>query len=144
MGLFDFIGNVLGGPFSTDSGSTGPALPDNNPGMIAMANASKEMGIVQSNNQVLMAQTQAATMQLGILQNSQQAQFQTLAWLTERLDANDTKLQIAVENAKLQFAEQSDRHIEAMEGLKNDARELDIRAAEMNRGEEVVTSNFAA
>lgn len=113
-----------------DKSSTTQA-PDNNAGMIAMANASKDAAIAQSNNMVQIAQTNAATMQLGILQNSQNAQFQTLAWLTERLDANDTKLQIAVENAKLQFQEQSDRHIERMEGLKLDARELDIRQAEL-------------
>jgi hypothetical protein len=105
-------------------------MPDNNPGLEAMANASRDAAIAQSNAQVSIAQTNAATMQLGILKSSQDAQFQTLAWLTDRLDANDTKLQIAVENAKLQFQQESDRHVERMEGLKNDARELDIHQAE--------------
>lgn len=132
MGLLGGIGNVLdpAGLFSGGGGSDQPALPDNNPGLIAQANASRDAAIAQSNNMVSIAQTQAATMQLGILQSSQDAQFQTLAWLTDRLDASDTKLQIAVENAKLKMAEQSDHHVEAMEGLKNDARELEIRATD--------------
>lgn len=124
MGLLDIVGAIFGGGDS----SSGPTWPDNNPSMLAMANASRERSMAQSAAQVQSAQAQAATLQLGIQQNSMQAQFQTLAWLTERLDANDAKLQIAVENAKLQMAEQSGRHTEAMEGLKNDARELDLSA----------------
>lgn len=121
-------------------------MPDNNPGLEAMANASRDAAIAQSNAQVSIAQTNAATMQLGILKSSQDAQFQTLAWLTDRLDSNDTKLQIAVENAKLQQQEQSDRHVERMEGLKLDARELDIRQAELDKAKKdagsVETSSF--
>ena len=117
-------------------------MPDNNAGMIAMANASKDAAIAQSNNMLLATQTQAAVMELGILENSKNAQFQTLAWLTERLDANDTKLQIAVENAKLSFQEESNRHIENMESLKLDARELEIRAAEAGRPEMFDTSSL--
>jgi hypothetical protein len=113
-----------------------------------MANASRDAAIAQSNAQLSIAQTNAATMQLGILKSSQDAQFQTLAWLTDRLDSNDTKLQIAVENAKLQQQEQSDRHIERMEGLKLDARELEIRQAEMEAAKKdsssVETSSFMA
>jgi hypothetical protein len=116
--------SILGG------GGDGQAAPNPNDPTIAMANASLEIAKVQSNAQVQIAQTQAATMQLGILKSSQDAQFQTLAWLTDRLDANDTKMQIAVENAKLAFQQESDRHVEHMEGLKNDARELEIRAAD--------------
>lgn len=110
-----------------DSDDPNPT-PNNNPGMIAMADASRDAAIAQSNNQVQMAQTQAAVMQLGILENSKNAQFQTLAWLTDRLDASDTKLQIAEENAKLHMQQQSDRHEEAMKGLSLDARELEISA----------------
>ena len=119
-------------------------MPDNNPGMIAMAEASRDAAIVQSNNQLLATQTQAAVMQLGILENSKNAQFQTLAWLTERLDANDTKLQIAVENARLYSREESNRHVEAMEGLELDARELEIRAAESEKENMFDTSAFTA
>lgn len=104
-----------------------PNTANNNASMIAMAEASREASASQSNAQLQTSQIQAVTMQLGILQSSQQAQFQTLAWLTDRLDSNDTKLQIALENAKLHMSEQSNRHAEAMEALQIDARELDLR-----------------
>jgi len=141
--FFGTLGTILD-PFGLFSGGNsnetqGPSTPDPNAGLTAMANASRDTAIAQSNAQVQMAQMQAATMQLGILQSSQQAQFQTLAWLTDRLDSNDTKLQIAVENAKLQFQAQSDRHVEHMEQLKLDARELDIREAETAQA----TSSFS-
>lgn len=125
-------------------GGSKTEMPNNNPGLEAMAAASRDSMITQSNNQVLMAQTNAATMQLGIMQSSQNAQFQTLAWLTDRLDSNDTKLQIATENAKLQFQEQSDRHVEHMQQLKLDARELEIRAAEQEKAGGVATDSFMA
>ena len=105
-------------------------MPDNNPGLIASANASKDAAVAQSNNMVSISQTQAATMQLGILENSKNAQFQTLAWMTDRLNSNDTKIEIAREHANLQAQAQDDKHDENMKGLKNDARELDIRAME--------------
>ena len=107
--------------------------------------ASRDASIAQSGAQLQIAQTQAATMQLGILKSSQDAQFQTLAWLTDRLDANDTKMQIAVENAKIAFQQESDRHVERMEGLKNDARQLEIDAADRDRsGSGISTGSFLA
>lgn len=121
---------------------TSTMMPDNNPGLIASANASKDAAIGQSNNMVQIAQTQAAVMQLGILENSKNAQFQTLAWMTDRLDSNDTKLEIARENAYLQRQAQSDMHDENMKALKNDARELDIRAMEANRPASAETTDF--
>jgi hypothetical protein len=75
-----------------------------------------------SDNNVLVAQSQAAVMELGVLESSKASQFQTLAWLTERLDSNDTKLQVAVINAKKGFASESDRHLERMEELRLDHR----------------------
>jgi hypothetical protein len=159
MGLLDMVGNIFTGgladskgPLGLESilgggggGNGGNVAPDNNSGMIAMANASTEAAKAQSNAQVQIAQTQAVTERMGILQSSQQAQFQTLAWLTDRLDANDTKMQIAVENAKIAFQQESDRHVEHMEGLKNDARELEIRAVDeaKDRGS-VSTADFLA
>ena len=116
-------------------GSDGRPGGDNS-GLTAMADASLEASKAQSAAQVSIAQTNAATMQMGIMQSSQNAQFQTLAWLTDRLDSNDTKLQIAVENAKLQFQQESDKHLERMEGLKLDARELDIRQAELDKAKQ--------
>lgn len=110
-----------------------PKMPDNNPGLVVMANASRDVAIAQSNAQVQMAQTTAATMQLGILKSSQDAQFQTLAWLTDRLDAHDAKVQIAVENAKLSMERESDRHAEAEQGIKLDGREIEIRESEINK-----------
>jgi len=126
IGLGGWEGGLLGG---LGSRSGNDSAPDSNEGLIAMANASKDAAIAQSNNQLLATQTQAAVMQLGILENSKNAQFQTLAWLTERLDAHDAKLQIAVENAKLHAQEESNRHVEAMRQLELDARELEIEAA---------------
>jgi hypothetical protein len=119
-------------------------MPDNNEGMAAMAAASADAAKTQSNNNLLAMQTQAMVMELGILENSKNAHFQTLAWLTERLDANDTKLQIAVENARLRTHEESNRHVEAMEGLELDAREIEIRAAEAEKENMFDTSAFTA
>lgn len=150
MGFWSTVGKVMdpGGIVTGDGflsgGGAQPAGPDNNAGLIAQANASRDAAIAQSNAQVQIAQTQAATMQLGILKSSQDAQFQTLAWLTDRLDSNDTKLQIATENAKLHMAEQSDHHMEAMAGLKNDARELEIREFESKRAGGASLDGFAA
>lgn len=141
MGLLDAVLGGISSVLGVGSGELTP-IQDPNAGLIAMANASRDVAIAQSNAQVQMAQTQAATMQLGILQHSQDAQFQTLAWLTERLDANDTKLQIAVENAKLQMAAESNRHLEAMQGLRNDARELDIQEFERARAGEISMDLF--
>lgn len=124
-----------GTPGSSSFGGSddSPPLPDNNPGLIASASASRDTAIAQSNNQVTVSQTQAATMQLGILKSSQDAQFQTLAWLTDRLDSNDAKLQIAVENAKLSMTRESDRHAEAEGGIKLDGREMEIRQSEIKK-----------
>jgi hypothetical protein len=108
----------------------------------AQAEASRDIAIAQSNAQVTIAQTQAATMQLGILKSSQDAQFQTLAWLTERLDANDTKMQIAVENAKIAFQQESDRHVERMQQLKLDERQQEIDAADRQKAGQVSTDMF--
>jgi CRP-like cAMP-binding protein len=127
---------------STIMGGDSEGQPGDNAGLKAMAEASRDSAIAQSAAQVQIAQLQAATMQLGILKSSQDAQFQTLAWLTDRLDSNDTKMQIAVENAKLQFQQQSDRHIERMEGLKLDARELEIDAADRARVNGTSTDMF--
>ncbi len=118
--------------------STQNVLPDNNPGMIAAANASRDAQINGSNNMLLATQTQAAVMQLGILENSKNAQFQTLAWLTERLDGNDTKLEIARENARLHMDEEGNRHVEAMKGLELDAREMEMNQTDGGVG----TSGF--
>lgn len=117
-------------------------MPDSNPGMIAAANASKDAQIAQSNNNLMGMQTMAAVQQLGILENSKNAQFQTLAWLTERLDGHDVKLEIAKENAHLMGQEATYQHKENMEGLKNEARELDIRAAEANKPQSAETTDF--
>jgi hypothetical protein len=150
MGIFDIVGSVVGGTMDIvgtvlgGGGGTMTPTGGSNDGMIAMANASRDAAIAQSNAQVQIAQAQAATMQLGILKSSQAAQFQTLAWLTDRLDTNDTKLQIAVENAKLQMQAQSDHHVEAMEGLKNDVRELEIREYERVRSGGVPVDTFMA
>jgi hypothetical protein len=130
-----FVPPGLPGP-SFGGSDDSPPLPDNNPGLIATASASRDAAIAQSNNQVTISQTQAATLQLGILKNSQDAQFQTLAWLTERLDATDAKVQIAVENAKISMVRESDRHAEAEGQIKLDGRELEIRALENNRAKE--------
>ena len=125
--------DALTGGGGKKSGGGGGGGGISNEAMIAMANASRDAQIAQSYNNLLATQTQAAVMELGILENSKNAQFQTLAWLTERLDANDTKLQIAVENAKLHFHDESNRHVEALESLKLDARELEIDAADRAR-----------
>ena len=139
MGLIDKIGGAVGGIVDMASGAVGGVIDDilggatsggKGDAMASVANASRDAAIAQSNAQLQIAQTQAATMQLGILKSSQDAQFQNLAWLTDRLDSGDTKLQIAVENAKLHLQEESDHHVEAMQGLKNDARELEIRNAD--------------
>jgi hypothetical protein len=123
-------------------GGSQTTMPDNNPGLIASANASKDAAIAQSNNMVSISQTQAATMQLGILENSKNAQFQTLAWMTDRLDSNDTKVEIARENANLQSQALTDKHDENMKALKNDARELDIREIEAHKPQTTDTTNF--
>jgi phage tail tape-measure protein len=121
-------GAIIGG-----SDDSPPPPPDHNPALVAMATASRDAAIAQSNAQVTIAQTQAATQQLGILKHSQDAQFQTLAWLTTQLDSHDAKLQIAVENARISSQHESDHHVEAMKGLGNDARELEIAAAERGK-----------
>lgn len=100
---------------------------------IAQANAARDVALAQSAAQVQIASQNAAVMTLGINKSSQDAQFQTLAWLTERLDANDTKLQIAVENAKIAFRQEGDRHVENMEQLKLDARKMEIDEADRAR-----------
>lgn len=147
MGLFGSIlggaGSLVGGIFGGDSGGGGTGGASND-ALVASANASRDAQIAQSNNNLLAAQTQAAVMQLGIEQNSINAQFQTMAWLTERLDAHETSLQIAVENARLHMTEASNDHVEAMRGLANDARELEIRAYEQVRAGGVETSDFLA
>jgi hypothetical protein len=111
---------------------------------IASARASADAAKAQSAAQVQMSMAQDATMRLGILKSSQDAQFQTLAWLTDRLDSNDTKMQIAVENAKLAFQQESDRHVEAIKGLENDARQQEIDAADRQSAAATSTSSFIA
>lgn len=105
-------------------GAFTPPGGNGNEAAAAQAQAAKEAAIAQSNALLQSAQLQAATMQLGILQNSLNSQFQMTAWLTERLDSNDTKLQIAVEQAKVDFADQSNRHVERMEELRLQSLEL--------------------
>jgi hypothetical protein len=149
MGFIDFVAGGFGLNeliFGSDEyGSGGTGGTSGNDPLTAMANASRDAAIAQSNAQVQMAQMQAATMQLGILKSSQDAQFQTLAWLTDRLDSNDTKLQIAVENAKIAFQQQGDRHVERMEQLKLDARQMEIDEADRVRENNTVsTADFLA
>jgi hypothetical protein len=129
------IGDALGGSGEITGG--GGADP-----ITSIANASRDAAIAQSNAQVQMASLQAATMQLGILKSSQDAQFQTLAWLTERLDHTDATLQIAVENAKIAFQQESDHHMEAMKGLENDARQQEIDAADREREANTVSTDM--
>jgi hypothetical protein len=124
-----FIGGALGGSLgfflgSRSGGDSAQAVPDSNEALIATANASRDVQVTQSNNNLLAMQTQAAVMTLGILENARNARFQTMAWLTERLDASDIKLQIATENARLHMKEEGNRHVEAMEEIELDAREL--------------------
>jgi hypothetical protein len=87
----------------------------------AAANASRDAQIAESKNNLLAMQAQAAVMELGILENSKNAQFQTLAWLTERMDAHDTKLEVAEMNAGVEIKEESNRHVEAMRAIELEA-----------------------
>ena len=59
------LGSKFGGSSSEET------VPDDHAGMIAVANASRDAMITQSNNNLLATQTEAAVME---------AQFQTLAW----------------------------------------------------------------
>ncbi len=105
--------------------------------MIAAANASRDAQINGSNNMLLATQTQAAVMELGIMEGSQNAHFQTLAWLTNALDTNDMKREITRADIDTRIQEEQDKHQENMKGL-------DIREKELNQPQPVDTSNFTA
>ena len=118
------------------------SMPDNNAGMIAMANASKDAAITQSNNNLMGMQTQAAVMELGILTNSANSQFGIIAFLAKGLDDNSTKLEIATEHAKLAITEEEDRHAEQGDKHAERMRELEIEAADAGRPESFGTDSF--
>ncbi len=109
-------------------------MPDNNPGMEAMANASMQVGLAQAEASKQNMMQQASVMELGIRKDAQTAQFQMIAWLSERMDSNSTRLQIALQDSTLRAQEESNRHSEAIQQLKVDARELEIQAAEAGAG----------
>jgi hypothetical protein len=133
MGLFgDIVGAVVN-PVGTvvdyvsggGGGGGGGGGSSSGSSDAAAANASRDAAIAQSNNNLMAMQAQVAVMELGILENSKNSQFQTLAWLTERMDAHDTKLQIATIESKQEIEVEQNRHIEAMAEARNRLREME-------------------
>jgi len=141
MGLFDTVMNVATGGLygvaqtvyetATGGGSGGAVNSAGSAIGSAVGSVTDALGptvqdpaIVQSNNMLAMTQINADTQRLAIDQNAQNSQLMTQAWLTERLDSNDTKLAVATEKAKAEFQAQSDRHVERMEELRLEGIEL--------------------
>jgi hypothetical protein len=128
MGDWGKIGGTLiqsGEPFSMLAGYfIGSAVEDAVSGNKSPTPASPTLNAppvdnTESENQLKTAQIQADVMAFGIQESSRTSQFQTLAWVTERLDSEATKLQTAELNAKVQFAQESNRHIEKMTEYRN-------------------------
>lgn len=117
------VGGAISGALNGSSNSAAPAAagPSSQPGPVS---TQQDPAIVQSNNMLESARIQATTMRMGIEKSSKDSQLQMLAWTTERLDSNDTKLQVATLQAKGEFAAQSNHHVEKMEELRLEGLEL--------------------
>jgi hypothetical protein len=132
MGLLNVVADVVtGGAYSAIRGvvSAAESGPEAGSGQSTSGgSASDDSALLteMSENQLAAAQAQASTMALGILQSSVTAQFRTTAWLAERMDSLDTKLQVATIEHKNQVHAEHNRHVEAMAKARNELRELQM------------------
>ena len=98
---------------------------------IAYMNAQMQLQI--SNNQSEVAVHLSDNQLESTREKSEAQKFQMLMWQQVQMQQCNASLQIACKQAEVSLMAQEDRHLEAMARLKNDARELQVRAMEVTQ-----------
>lgn len=98
--------------------------------------------IHESDNNLRAEKDSNLTWRFAIMKNSQDVQFQIMAWLTSQLEGLDTKTQIAMKDAEVRLSQIGADYDIQKRQIKLEEREFDLREQETRRAREVETGSF--